>query len=83
MGTRAKQCAENMQIPLDFTYGVIDKCILKALLGEDSLIMTTESMVRRVYQRVDTYGLESGVHIPVHQLTTAPERVNENNGSVP
>ncbi len=55
MGTRAKQRAENERIRLDFTYGVIDKCILKALLGEDSLIMTTESMVNRVYQRVDAY----------------------------
>ena len=62
MGTRAKQYAENSQIPLDFTYGVIDKCILKALLGEDSLILTTESMVKRVYQRVDAYGRESGIH---------------------
>ena len=68
MGTRAKQRAENSQIPLDFTYGVIDKCILKALLGEDSLILTTESMVRRVYQRVDAYGQESGIHIPVQPL---------------
>jgi cobalt/nickel transport system ATP-binding protein len=68
MGTRAKQCAENSQIRLDFTYGVIDKCILKALLGEDSLIMTTESMVQRVNQRVAAYGKESGIHITVSQL---------------
>ncbi|MFA4823993.1 MAG: ATP-binding cassette domain-containing protein [Methanoregula sp.] len=83
MGTRAKQCAENSRIHLDFTYGVIDKCILKALLGEDSLILTTESMVKRVYQRVDAYCLESGVHIPVHQLTPPPKILNEKNGSVP
>ena len=31
MGTRAKHYAENSHIHLDFTYGVIDKCILKAL----------------------------------------------------
>jgi cobalt/nickel transport system ATP-binding protein len=83
MGTRAKQCAENLQIRLDFTYGVIDKCILKALLGEDSLILTTESMVKRIYLRVDAYGLESGVNIPMHQLTNAPEAFNEKNGSLP
>ncbi len=67
MGTRAKQRAESEQISLDFTYGVIDKCILKAMLGEDSLILTTESMVNRVYQRVDTYSRESGFCIPVTQ----------------
>jgi cobalt/nickel transport system ATP-binding protein len=82
MGTRAKQCAENLPVHLDFTYGVIDKCILKALLGEDSLILTTDSMVKRVYLRVDAYGLESGVHIPVNLLTITPEKTNENNGSV-
>ena len=63
MGTRAKQRAENEQIHLDFTYGVIDKCILKALLGENSLIMTTENMVDRVNQRVEAYVKESGIPI--------------------
>jgi cobalt/nickel transport system ATP-binding protein len=66
MGTRAKQRASAEQIPLDFTYGVIDKCILRALLGEHSLILTTESMVRRVHDRVSAYSRESGVRIAVH-----------------
>jgi cobalt/nickel transport system ATP-binding protein len=70
MGTRAKQRAENEQIRLDFTYGVIDKCILKALLGEDSLILTTESMVDRIFKRVEAYGKESGISISVHRLAT-------------
>ena len=82
MGTRAKQHAENEQISLDFTYGVIDKCILKALLGEDCLILTTESMVNRVYQRVDAYGRESGICIPVKQLDGGTQPVLENAGSV-
>ena len=82
MGTRAKQRAENEQISLDFTYGVIDKCILKALLGEESLILTTESMVNRVYQRVDTYGRESGICIPVRQLDDASQPVIENVGRI-
>jgi cobalt/nickel transport system ATP-binding protein len=83
MGTRAKQCAENLQIHLDFTYGVIDKCILKALLGEDSLILTTESMVKRVYQRVDTYGHESGITIPVQPLNPLPGTSDEKAGGIP
>jgi cobalt/nickel transport system ATP-binding protein len=82
MGTRAKQHAEISQIRLDFTYGVIDKCILKALLGEDTLIMTTESMVQRVNQRVDAYCRESGIRITVNQLISAPESDNEENGSL-
>jgi len=68
MGTRAKQRAENEQIHLDFTYGVIDKCILKSLLGEDSLIMTTATMVDRITQRVREYANESGVPIIVNLL---------------
>ncbi len=70
MGTRAKQRAESSGIRLDFTYGVIDKCILKALLGEDTLILTTESMVKRVVQRVDAYGKESGTYISVESLSS-------------
>ncbi len=68
MGTRAKQCAETEKIRLDFTYGVIDKCILKSLLGEDSLIMTTRTMVDRVHQRVEEYAKESGIPIMVKML---------------
>lgn len=68
MGTRAKQRAENEQIHLDFTYGVIDKCILKSLLGEDSLIMTTATMVDRINQRVREYANESGIPIIVNML---------------
>jgi cobalt/nickel transport system ATP-binding protein len=74
MGTRAKQCAENEQIRLDFTYGVIDKCILKALLGEDSLILTTGSMVDRVHMRVSDYGKESGIRITVTPFSSIKDR---------
>jgi cobalt/nickel transport system ATP-binding protein len=77
MGTRAKQRAENRQIRLDFTYGVIDKCILKALLGDDSLILTTGSMVDRVHTRVEDYGKESGIHITVNPLEPGIVQTNE------
>lgn len=65
MGTRAKQCAATEQVALEFTYGVIDKCILRALRGKDSLILTTGSMVGRVSERVEAYGKESGNTIAV------------------
>jgi cobalt/nickel transport system ATP-binding protein len=72
MGTRAKQLAGDHQINLDFTYGVIDKCILKALLGEDSVIFTAGSMVQRVFDRVDDFSRENGVAIPVSLLDLPP-----------
>ena len=36
MGARAKNLAERESISLDFSYGVIDKGILRALVGESS-----------------------------------------------
>jgi len=74
MGTRAKQQAKDHQIVLDFTYGVIDKCILKALLGEKSVILTTVNMVQRVFDRVEFFSLENGVIIPVSMLDAPPEK---------
>jgi cobalt/nickel transport system ATP-binding protein len=74
MGTRAKQRAKDHQIILDFTYGVIDKCILRALLGEKSIILTTNSMVQRVFDRVNEFSRENGVTIPVRLLAASPEQ---------
>jgi cobalt/nickel transport system ATP-binding protein len=68
MGTRAKQGAAQEQIALEFTYGVIDKCILRALRGQDSLILTTAGMVSRVSVRVEAYCKESGNTISVVSL---------------
>ncbi|MDM7934897.1 MAG: ATP-binding cassette domain-containing protein, partial [Methanothrix sp.] len=48
MGTSAKFMAEKHGIPLDFTYGVIDKCLLRALLGKDCLIIVSREMADHV-----------------------------------
>ena len=69
MGTRAKQCAATGQVALEFTYGVIDKCILRALRGKDSLILTNGSMVGRVAERVEAYCRESGNRIHVVEMS--------------
>jgi cobalt/nickel transport system ATP-binding protein len=68
MGTRAKQHAADNHITLDFTYGVIDKCILRAIIGESSLILTSTGMVRRVEQRVLEFETVSGIHVPVRLM---------------
>ncbi|MBN1236711.1 MAG: ATP-binding cassette domain-containing protein [Methanotrichaceae archaeon] len=65
MGTSAKVMAEKCGISIDFTYGVIDKCILKALIGKNSLIMTSGGMVDHALQRIKDYGQESGARIEV------------------
>jgi cobalt/nickel transport system ATP-binding protein len=60
MGSRAKEFAGQNDIPLDYTYGVIDKCLLRATGGENALILTSEGMVGRVESRVETFSHESG-----------------------
>jgi cobalt/nickel transport system ATP-binding protein len=68
MGTSAKALAERCGISLDFTYGVIDKCILKALLGKNCIIMTSGGMVDHIMQRVRDYSQESGRRIEAVRL---------------
>jgi cobalt/nickel transport system ATP-binding protein len=72
MGTRAKQRALDQQISLEYSYGVIDKCILHALRGEDALILTTESMFQRVYDRVASYNQENSIQIRIRALGEQP-----------
>jgi cobalt/nickel transport system ATP-binding protein len=69
MGTAAKILAGTAQISLDFTYGVIDKCLLKSVMGEDTLIITSGGMIERVHERIRAFSREHGVEIPVSDLT--------------
>ena len=71
MGTCAKQRAIQEQLTPEFTYGVIDKCILRALRGQDSLILTTSRMADRVGTRVEAYCQESGNTIAVTPLNNS------------
>ena len=73
MGTNAKVLAEQARIPLDFTYGVIDKCILNALTGKASLIMTSGGMVDHSVKRIRAYCEESGAKIEVVKLSSLAE----------
>jgi cobalt/nickel transport system ATP-binding protein len=73
MGTNAKMLAEQAMMPLDFTYGVIDKCILKALTGKTSLIMTSGGMVDHSVKRIRAYCEESGAKIEVVDLSSPAE----------
>jgi cobalt/nickel transport system ATP-binding protein len=68
MGTSAKVMAEREKIRLDFTYGVIDKSILKALLGKSSLIMTSGGMVDHALRRIKEYGREANISLEAVSL---------------
>lgn len=68
MGTQAKIAAAGEGIPLTFTYGVIDKCLLKAVMGEDCLIITSGGMVEHIYRRIGSFCQEHRVTIPVSAI---------------
>jgi cobalt/nickel transport system ATP-binding protein len=65
MGTRAKICAEHEKIPINFTYGVIDKYILGALIGELSLNLIQASMVPQVSLRAAEFAGQGGTTVKV------------------
>jgi len=65
MGTGAKMMAQRMELELDFTYGVIDKSILKALIGKSALIMTSGGMVEHSLARIEEYCKEARAEIEV------------------
>ncbi|MCX6677935.1 MAG: ATP-binding cassette domain-containing protein [Methanothrix sp.] len=73
MGTNAKIMAEQARIPLDFTYGVIDKCILKALTGKNSMIITSGGMIDHSIKRIRAYCEEFGAKIEVIKLAQPAE----------
>jgi cobalt/nickel transport system ATP-binding protein len=68
MGTGAKMMAQRMDLELDFTYGVIDKSILKALIGKSALIMTSGGMVEHSLRRIEEYCKEARAEIEVVRI---------------
>ncbi|MBP2132758.1 cobalt/nickel transport system ATP-binding protein [Methanomicrobium sp. W14] len=59
MGSGAKMMAGIENIDLDFTYGVIDKCLLKSINHKNSMIITSGGMVKRVHERIAEFNRES------------------------
>jgi cobalt/nickel transport system ATP-binding protein len=72
MGTRAKSLAGLEGIEPDFTHGVIDKSILRALAGDSTCILTIPGMVQRIRDRVLEFEEESGMAVEVARLGGDP-----------
>jgi cobalt/nickel transport system ATP-binding protein len=68
MGTKAKICLKNKNLSPDFTYGVIDKCLLKAMNSGNSLIVTVPVMIKRIGERVRDFNSESGHNIEIIEI---------------
>jgi cobalt/nickel transport system ATP-binding protein len=79
MGTSAKMMAEREKISLDFTFGVIDKSILKATTGQSSLILTSGGMVEHTLRRIEAYCDEWGTKIQASVLNASVLKESGNN----
>lgn len=65
LGTGAKALAVENSIHLDFTYGVIDKSILKAMNACNSLIISSGGMIDRVHERVAGFNRDNGKNVSI------------------
>lgn len=79
MGSFAKKTADDYGIHLTYTYGVIDKCLLKAISGKSSLIITAGGMIQRVHDRVDEFNHESGKKV---EIVSYDEWLHQQNDAV-
>lgn len=68
MGTRSKKFLYNAGVSPEFTYGVVDKALLAAMIGEDTIIFTCGGMVERVDLRVSIFEEASKTSIQVVKL---------------
>ena len=80
MGTPAKLLAEREKIPLDFTYAVIDKALLRAVCGENTLIITSGGMIGRVASRVDQFSRDHHVAVSTSLLQYQSPNFLEDSG---
>jgi len=65
MGKKSKLIAEEDDIYIHVTSGVIDRSILNALSGQRCLILTHDGMVEHALDRIRGYMEKSGINIPV------------------
>ena len=68
MGTRSKKFLHSAGVVPEYTYGVVDKCLLAAMIGEDAVIFTCGGMVERVDLRVSQFEAVSSTAIRVVKL---------------
>lgn len=65
MGTRSRAFAEKHDISADIASNVIDRTILRALCGDEVLILTNGGMVEHTRRRIEDYGRQSGIEVEV------------------
>jgi cobalt/nickel transport system ATP-binding protein len=71
MGSRAKERLQKEGIYPDYTYAVIDRSILRGMIGESILIITSGGMVGKVIERVLEFEKETGFRLPA-EIIRAP-----------
>jgi predicted transcriptional regulator len=71
MGSRAKERLQKEGIYPDYTYAVIDRSILRGMIGESILIITSGGMVGKVIERVLEFEKENGFRLQA-EIIKAP-----------
>ncbi len=73
MGTRSRAFAEKHEISTDIASNVIDRTILRALCGDEVLILTNGGMVEHAKRRIEDYCNQSGMKIEVVVFDGLPQ----------
>jgi cobalt/nickel transport system ATP-binding protein len=71
MGSRAKERLQTEGIYPDYTYAVIDRSILRGMIGESVLIITSGGMVGKVIERVGEFEKETGIRLKAEIIRTS------------
>jgi cobalt/nickel transport system ATP-binding protein len=74
MGKKSKLIAEENDLYIHVTSGVIDRSILNALSGQRCLILTHGGMVDHAMDRIKCYMEKSGINIPVSVANQVTEK---------
>ncbi|MBN1166726.1 MAG: ATP-binding cassette domain-containing protein [Methanospirillaceae archaeon] len=70
MGNRAKTRLKEESLYPDFTYAVIDRCILQAMNGKNSLLLTSGGMLTSAHERIISFNNENNRHIRIISVPT-------------
>ena len=76
MGSRAKERLQTEGVYPDYTYAVIDRSILRGMIGESILIITSGGMVGKVIERVIEFEKETGIRLQAEMIKApcSPDR---------
>ena len=82
MGSRAKARLLAEAIYPEYTYAVIDRSILRAMIGNSMLILTSGGMVKKAVERIAAFRNDTGIQLPVEVLAGGKRPEHGGNGNL-